>query len=251
MIVCASIFVAAGRSRRSRCRPSCQTNSPPRRRASGRKLQTIFRRDLPWLEKLRLIWPKLALISCWADAGAGGYYEALQSLLPTVEIQPKGLLATEGCVSLPLLGRPGAALALRSHFFEFQPVDAPHDIRLAHELEPGGRYRVILTTGGGLYRYELRDEVEVVGFANRCPLLRFLGKSDCIGDLVGEKLSEPHVRAVLHGLFQRHPCSHRLPCWCRSTRGRNRIIACTCRPRPSRTRRRWWRALAAGLSAAW
>jgi len=168
------------------------------------ELQTIFRGDLPWLEKPRLIWPKLALISCWADAGASRYYEELQSLFPTVEFQPKGLLATEGCVSLPLLGRPGAALAVRSHFFEFQPVDAPHEIRLAHELEPGGYYRVILTTGGGLYRYELRDEIEVVGFENQCPLLRFLGKADCISDLVGEKLSEPHVRKVLQALFEQH-----------------------------------------------
>ena len=196
-----------------RGRPEPPTPLPPElsRRfaaaAAGRRakeLQTIFRRDLPWPEKLRLIWPKLALISCWADAGAGRYFELLRSLFPTVEFQPKGLLATEGCVSLPLLGRPGAALAVRSHFFEFQPVDAPHEIRLAHELERGGRYCVILTTGGGLYRYELRDEIEVVGFENQCPLLRFVGKADCISDLVGEKLSEPHVRTVLQALFERH-----------------------------------------------
>jgi hypothetical protein len=196
-----------------RGRPEPPTPLPPElpRRfaaaAAGRRakeLQTIFGRDLPWPEKLRLIWPKLALISCWADAGAGRYFELLRSLFPTVEFQPKGLLATEGCVSLPLLGRPGAVLAVRSHFFEFQPVDAPREIRLAHELERGGRYCVILTTGGGLYRYELRDEIEVVGFENQCPLLRFVGKADCISDLVGEKVSEPHVRAVLHALFERH-----------------------------------------------
>jgi hypothetical protein len=37
----------------------------------------------------------------------------------------------------------------------------------------------------------------VVGFRHQCPLLRFLGKSQRVSDLVGEKLSEPHVRAVL------------------------------------------------------
>ncbi|HYT87664.1 MAG TPA: GH3 auxin-responsive promoter family protein, partial [Gemmataceae bacterium] len=55
----------------------------------------------------------------------------------------------------------------------------------------------VLTTGGGLYRYCLRDEVEVVGFHERCPLLRFLGKMDRVSDLVGEKLAEVHVRGVL------------------------------------------------------
>ena len=72
--------------------------------------------------------------------------------------------------------------------------------KLAHELDRGGRYRVLVTTAGGLYRYQLRDEVEVVGFHHQCPLLRFLGKSDQISDLVGEKLAEPHVRAVLERL---------------------------------------------------
>jgi hypothetical protein len=95
-------------------------------------------------------------------------------------------------------------LAVRCHFFEFQEADASEDrggCRLAHELEVGGRYRVILTTGGGLYRYELRDEVQVAGFLHQCPLLRFLGKADRVSDLVGEKLAEPHVRSVLDRIF--------------------------------------------------
>ena len=57
-----------------------------------------------------------------------------------------------------------------------------------------------MTTAGGLYRYHLRDEIEIVGFHHQCPLLRFLGKCDQISDLVGEKLAEPHVRAVLERL---------------------------------------------------
>jgi hypothetical protein len=99
-----------------------------------------------------------------------------------------------------LVGRPGAALALRSHFFEFEEVPSGA-LRLAHELDRGGCYRVVVTTGGGLYRYQLRDEIKVVGFERRCPLLRFLGKADCVSDLVGEKLGEPHVRRVLDRIF--------------------------------------------------
>ncbi len=160
----------------------------------------ILRSGLPLSEKLKRLWPRLALISCWADGAAAGCVGAVRRLFPHVEIQAKGLLATEGCVSLPLIGRPAPALAIRSHFFEFQPT-AGGDCRLAHELDLGGRYCVVLTTGGGLYRYQLRDEVEVVGFENRCPLLRFIGKADRISDLVGEKLAEPHVRRVLDRIF--------------------------------------------------
>lgn len=152
-------------------------------------------------EQLRAIWPKLALISCWTDAAAASYLPELRAIFPHVEIQPKGLIATEGFVSLPLFDQPGAALAIRSHFFEFQELDDLR-CRLAHELDRGGRYRVILTTGGGLYRYQLRDEVEVVGFLKQCPLLRFFGKSDLVSDMVGEKLAEPFVRAAIDRVWQ-------------------------------------------------
>jgi len=175
---------------------------PERRRAAF--VQPILASSLPLADKLRHLWPRLALISCWADAAASnGLYE-LRELFPTVEIQPKGLLATEGCVTVPLVRQPAPALAVRSHFFEFQQVDGP-ECRLAHQLEAGGRYRVILTTGGGLYRYQLHDEVQIAGFLHQCPLLRFLGKADHISDLVGEKLAEPHVRGVLERVLPKHP----------------------------------------------
>ena len=148
---------------------------------------------------LAAIWPRLRLVSCWTDAAAGQFVPDVARLLPGVEIQPKGLLATEGFVSLPLVGEHGAALALRSHFFEFLE-SAGSRARLAHELEVGGRYRVVLTTAGGLYRYKLHDEIEVVGRRRQCPLLRFVGKADLASDLVGEKLAEPHVRSVVEGL---------------------------------------------------
>lgn len=167
-------------------------------------LRHLFRATMPLAERLRQIWPNLALISTWADAGAARYLPALRQLFPAVEIQPKGLLATEGCVSFPLVDAPASILAVRSHFLEFEPLDGMGPLRMAHELDRGGRYRVIITTGGGLYRYGLRDEIEVVAFQNQCPLVRFLGKSDCISDLVGEKLGEPHVRAAMDAVFLRH-----------------------------------------------
>jgi hypothetical protein len=180
------------------------------------QLESILRSSLSLPEQLRQVWPRLALISCWTDAAAAGYVGELQKLFPSVEIQPKGLLATEGCVSFPLVGRSGAALALRSHFFEFVEVETasngpaePKNCLLAHELSLGSRYRVILTTAGGLYRYQLHDVVEVVGFEKECPLLKFLGTEDRVSDLVGEKLSEPHVRDVLNRAFSAHQITPR------------------------------------------
>lgn len=172
-------------------------------------LMGIWRNGGSISDRLRAIWPKLQLISCWADAAAATHVPELRVLFPQVELQPKGLIATEAFVSFPLFDHVGAALALRSHFFEFQEVSNGGVCRLAHELERGGKYRIVVTTAGGLYRYQLRDEVEVVDFLEQCPLLRFLGKVDQVCDLVGEKLAEPFVRSVLERLWRLHDCRPR------------------------------------------
>ncbi len=144
------------------------------------------------------VWPRLRLVSCWADAAAAAPARSLAKRLPHTTIQPKGLLATEGFVSLPLVAAGGAVLAARSHVVEFLPEGgADDDCRLGHEVEAGRRYAVVLTTGGGLYRYRLGDLVTVTGHHGRLPVLRLVGRVDRVSDLVGEKLNEAFVGDVL------------------------------------------------------
>lgn len=138
--------------------------------------------------------PNVAFISCWTDAAAALGLPALQALFPGVEVQGKGLLATEGVATFPLLAHAAPLPALTSHFLELRPLDDPAARPLlVHEAEAGGRYELLLTTGGGFYRYALRDVVEVVGHVGRVPLLRFVGKAGLVSDLVGEKLNGVHV----------------------------------------------------------
>ena len=206
----------------------------------GRKLQALLRPDVrraaevhqaygdalePAAAHARL-WPRLRVISCWADGQAARYAPDVARRFPQARIQAKGLMATEGLVSFPLgnlagaattgvagpIGPAGAALAIRSHFLEFLPEDAADPTaagglpvgatgrpRLAHELEPGGRYSLALTTGGGLYRYRLHDLVEVAGRYGACPLVRFAGKEALVSDWFGEKLNERFVAQAFDG----------------------------------------------------
>lgn len=151
----------------------------------------------------RDLWPNLRLISCWTDAAAAIALPEMRAAFPGVPVQGKGLLATEGIVTVPLGGceQEGAALAVCSHFYEFVEAGDPGCVRLAHELEPGGEYTVLLTTGGGLWRYRLNDRVRVTGRVGRTPLLRFLGKEDDTSDLRGEKLGAAFVGAALTGII--------------------------------------------------
>lgn len=141
------------------------------------------------------IWPHLDTISCWTDAASGWFVPRLQALFPHAWIQGKGLLATEGVVTLPLLGCRAPVLAVGSAFYEF--LDMSEQAWLAHELLEGAVYRVVLTTASGLYRYDLGDCVRVCGWLQDTPLLEFVGRSGAVCDLCGEKLCEDFVLSRL------------------------------------------------------
>ena len=148
----------------------------------------------PRLDTDRL-WPKLDTISCWTDGSSRGFAHQLQALCPQASIEPKGLLATEAAITLPWGASPGAVPALLSAFIEF--IDAAGEARLAHELRLDAQYRVIVTTAGGLYRYDMGDQVRCVGHEGKIGQLVFEGRTSLVSDMVGEKLDEAFLAQVL------------------------------------------------------
>ncbi|MGD1080924.1 MAG: GH3 auxin-responsive promoter family protein [Candidatus Sulfotelmatobacter sp.] len=149
--------------------------------------------------KIDQLWPKLKVLSCWTDGHAAAAAAELAQSLGAVVIQPKGLIATEGFISIPFGGQH--PLAIRSHYLEFE--DAAGLVRRPSELQQDYEYNVVLTTGGGLWRYRLDDHVVVDGMLGRTPSIRFVGKSAHLSDHVGEKLSDGFVASVFLNLFER------------------------------------------------
>ncbi|MBU1105776.1 MAG: GH3 auxin-responsive promoter family protein [Candidatus Riflebacteria bacterium] len=177
------------------------TASPMPQRAELLKVAIAALRAGRPTEFASLLWPHLAAVSSWTESEAASGAAQLQSFFPRHLWQTKGLLATEGAVTLPMSGAPAPVLAVRSAFFEFEEgEDGAGEIKLAHELKIGGRYRVIMTTFGGLYRYRLHDIVEMRGWWHNLPCLAFAGKEAMICDLCGEKLSTAHVKNILGAL---------------------------------------------------
>jgi len=148
------------------------------------------------------VWPRLAVISAWADGEAARDADRAREVFHGPVFQPKGLLATEGVVTIPWEECQAAGVpALNSHFLEF--IEAPDGpARLVHELEDGREYEVLLTTGGGLWRYRLGDLVRVEGRAGATPRLRWIGRCDGGCDLRGEKLHPRFVAEALAGFCQ-------------------------------------------------
>ena len=110
-------------------------------------------------------------------------------------IQGKGLLATEGVVTVPwgLGGR--FVCAVRSHFLEFLEQDSSRAKR-CWEVEPGKTYSVVITTAGGLWRYRLGDLVRLsAGRQDTVPRVR--AREGGVSDICGEKLTLADAEAAL------------------------------------------------------
>lgn len=174
----------------------------PRRRTA---LARALSRDIP---DTRAIWPQLDTVSCWTSHTAAAPAAALQKRLPHVFVEGKGLLATEFAGSIPfsLPERPSEngggrfsdgllpLLAVNSHFYEFHGANG---IVPVWQTRAGEDYRLIVTTQGGLYRYDTGDHVRVHALRGGVPQIEFVGRGGLSSDLCGEKLNEAFVRAAM------------------------------------------------------
>ena len=151
---------------------------------------------------IRLMWPRLCLISAWTEAEAEGPAKRLQHDFSSSFLQTKGILATEAPVTIPIHGAPAPVLAVRSAFFEFLENESG-SIKLAHQLQEEKVYSLIVTTAGGLFRYKLNDLVRVKGFWHQLPCLEFIGKEAMVSDLCGEKINSGHLKQIFDNLLSK------------------------------------------------
>lgn len=151
------------------------------------------------------VWPRIALVTTWTGGSCGIALASLRPLLPeSTQVMELGYQATEFRGTLALdVETAGGLPPLHHHYFEFVDEEAwdsgRPDAVMLHELQPGRRYQVVVTTAAGLYRYFMNDLVEVTGQYERTPLLRFVQKGKGVTNLTGEKLYEAQViEAVQH-----------------------------------------------------
>ncbi len=104
------------------------------------------------------------------------------------------------------LNEEGCILAIESGFYEFVPpdqwdVDQPKTL-LPTEVKPGERYRILLTSYSGFYRYDIGDVVEVLGFYENTPIIVFRHRRGGLLSSTTEKTTEYHVVQAMQALQQ-------------------------------------------------
>jgi hypothetical protein len=176
-----------------------------RRKTAARRLEEIVSRTGRLLP--RDYWPDLQFLSNWMGGTMKAYLHSYPEFFGDKPVRDVGLIASEGRMSIPLEdGTPAGVLDIRHHYFEFIPEDqadreAPDTVE-AVDLEEGKNYFIVLTTAGGLYRYNIYDLVRCVGFHGQAPVIEFLNKGAHISSLTGEKLSEHQVIAAVQAAQQ-------------------------------------------------
>lgn len=144
------------------------------------------------------IWPELAIITNWKGGTLGHYLDLYPEQYGNVPVRDIGLLASEGRMTIPMSDEGSAGpLDLFGHFFEFIPIEEEDsrdpNVLMAHELQVGKQYLIVLTNFGGLHRYNISDVIQVEGFMHECPIVRFLHKGSRFSSITGEKLTEHQV----------------------------------------------------------
>lgn len=138
---------------------------------------------------------KLTLISSWDTAGATAWATPLQARIANVAFEGKGLWATEAVVTIPYENQ--YPLSYQSHFYEFL-LQGTDQIVPSWQLNLADIVSPVITSGSGLIRYVIEDELEVTGFYQQVPCFRFLGCKMTV-DIVGEKLDHHLAIHVLDG----------------------------------------------------
>ena len=99
-----------------------------------------------------------------------------------------------------------SVLAAHMYHFEFIPEEERDSKKpitlLAHELEVGKRYFILFSNTSGLYRYDINDIIEVIGFYNEFPLFKFIQKGEGTTSLTGEKITEAQVIQAIEDTAQ-------------------------------------------------
>jgi GH3 auxin-responsive promoter len=158
----------------------------PERARALRPLRDLGPRD--W-------WPQLAALLCWKGGSAGFYLRELRAWLDGLPVRDLGIVASEALLTIAVDDvTAGGVLLPTTGFFEFVPAgDDAAPPRGAWELDRGADYRVLVTTHGGLYRYDLGDVVRVEGRHLEMPVLGFLHRAGRVHSFTGEKLTETQV----------------------------------------------------------
>lgn len=155
---------------------------------------------------LKRLWPNLTFICGIGNASFKPAADAVRALSDGVPFDFSIYGCSEGLIAACYkLDCTEMQLLTDSCFYEFIPTDGPEGkVLTIDQLEQGKKYEILITTQSGLYRYRVKDVIEVTGFRNKCPLVAFVYRKGQLLNIAGEKFSEEDARNTIEMFEKAH-----------------------------------------------
>ena len=152
------------------------------------------------------IWPNMTVISSIGNASFRPSSEYIRALAEGIPLDFSIYGASEVLVAACYeLENTDMQLLTDSCYYEFIRFgDENEEILGISELTAGEKYEILITNQAGLYRYRLKDVLEVKGFRNRCPLISFVFRKGQMFNIAGEKFSEEDARNTVEAVAKAH-----------------------------------------------
>jgi hypothetical protein len=141
-------------------------------------------------------WPRMQIVNVWMCGNTSVYLEKIRNSFPEHTVFHEfGYFSTECKAGLVLKSNtldtvPSGHMIYFEFIREFETEQRNPKVYQLWELKKGELYCPVVTTSAGLYRYNMTDLVEVTGFYNQFPLIKFVQKVNGTISLTGEKLHE-------------------------------------------------------------
>ena len=152
------------------------------------------------------LWPHMTVICSIGNASFKSAAEYVRSMAEGIPFDYSIYGASEGLVAACYqLNDTDMQLLTDSCFYEFIPFGEPDShVLTLDQLKKGEKYELLITTQAGLYRYRLKDVLEVKGFRGKCPLISFVYRKGQLFNIAGEKFSEEDARNTIEMLEKAH-----------------------------------------------
>jgi hypothetical protein len=173
----------------------------PKRAAELRELKARYGTVLP-----KHYWPRMEVVNVWFCGNTKVYFEKIKDSFPAdCVFHEFGYFSTECRAGIVMKSNTDDTVIFgHKIYFEFvHESDLENKnprIYQMYEVEKGQRYYMLVTTSAGLYRYNMNDLLEVTGFYNQFPTIRFIQKVNGTISLTGEKLHERQFIEAVHAV---------------------------------------------------
>ncbi len=150
---------------------------------------------------LQELWPKFSVVTS-SGVSLTPYKRIIRKLVGDADIR-EHYVATEGELGGQVFMDKGMIPNVSRIFFEFIADDEEDAVPIPlSDVKLRTHYRVLITTLGGFYRYDIGDLVEFTD--TQTPVFTVISRKKSIVSLAGERLSEEIILRVLERACEQH-----------------------------------------------